>query len=85
MADDKYFLTYNQQMRKLRNDKKIVCSGSSHKRILIRAGYFNIINGYKNPFVCGTDSNGNNIYIYRKLVDCLEKCLICRHIRRFAD
>ena len=37
MADDKYFLTYNQQMRKLRNDKKIVCSGSSHKRILIRA------------------------------------------------
>lgn len=23
--------------------------------------------------------------IYLKLVDCLEKCLICRHIRRFAD
>lgn len=23
--------------------------------------------------------------IYKKLVDCLEKCLICRHIRRFAD
>ena len=22
---------------------------------------------------------------YMKLVDCLEKCLICRHIRRFAD
>ena len=22
---------------------------------------------------------------YKKLVDCLEKCLICRHIRRFAD
>lgn len=22
---------------------------------------------------------------YTKLVDCLEKCLICRHIRRFAD
>lgn len=69
MADDKYFLTYNQQMRKLRNDKKIVCSGSSHKRILIRAGYFNIINGYKNPFVCGTDSNGNHIYISNTSVD----------------
>lgn len=29
----------------------------------------------------------NNIVkeIYNKLVDCLEKCLICRHIRRFAD
>ena len=23
--------------------------------------------------------------IYNKLVDCLEKCLIYRHIRRFAD
>ncbi|WP_236877956.1 hypothetical protein [Clostridioides difficile] len=23
--------------------------------------------------------------IIAKLVDCLEKCLICRHIRRFAD
>lgn len=23
--------------------------------------------------------------MYMKLVDCLEKCLICRHIRRFAD
>lgn len=56
-------------MRKLRNDKKIVCSGSSHKRILIRAGYFNIINGYKNPFVCGTDSNGNHIYISNTSVD----------------
>lgn len=26
-----------------------------------------------------------NEMIYNKLVDCLEKCLICRHIRRFAD
>lgn len=24
-------------------------------------------------------------HVYDKLVDCLEKCLICRHIRRFAD
>lgn len=49
MENDKLFLTYNQQMRKLRNDKGIICQGSSHKKILIRAGYFNIINGYKNP------------------------------------
>jgi hypothetical protein len=27
----------------------------------------------------------NLIYIYSKLVDCLEKRLIYRHIRRFAD
>ena len=28
---------------------------------------------------------GISVYVYKKLVDCLEKCLICRHIRRFAD
>ena len=42
MLDDKDFLTYNQQMRKLRNDKHINCQGSAHKKILIRSGYFNI-------------------------------------------
>lgn len=62
MNKDKYFLTYNQQMKKLRNDKKIICEGSAHKRILIRAGYFNIINGYKNPFVSGCDKDGNHYY-----------------------
>jgi len=63
MADEKNFLTYNQQMRKLRNDKGIDCKGSDHKKILIRAGYFNIINGYKNPFIRGTDANGNHMYL----------------------
>lgn len=47
MPEDKLFLTYNQQMRKLRNNKQILCNGSSHKKILVRAGYFNIVNGYK--------------------------------------
>ncbi|MDD3747692.1 MAG: Abi family protein [Anaerostipes sp.] len=47
---DKSFLTYNQQMRKLRDDKKIICNGSLDKRTLIRSGYFNIINGYKTPW-----------------------------------
>ena len=27
MTEDKLFLTYNQQMKKLRNDKHIVCNG----------------------------------------------------------
>lgn len=32
------------------------------------------------------DSYKNNYFGFmNKLVDCLEKCLICRHIRRFAD
>nr|DAY90023.1 MAG TPA: hypothetical protein [Caudoviricetes sp.] len=32
MNEDKLFLTYNQQMRKLRNDKHIECKGSGHKK-----------------------------------------------------
>ena len=63
MSEDKLFLTYNQQMKKLRNDKHIDCNGSAHKKILVRAGYFNIVNGYKTPFVSGQDSHGNHIYI----------------------
>ncbi len=67
--DDKYFLTYNQQMRKLRDDKQIVCKGTPHKMILVRSGYFNIINGYKNPFVSGQDSNGKHHYISGTSID----------------
>lgn len=63
MTEDKFFLTYNQQMKKLRNDKHIICNGSSHKKILVRAGYFNIVNGYKNPFISDQDQNGNHFYI----------------------
>lgn len=69
MSEDKLFLTYNQQMRKLRNDKNIICTGSSHKRLLVRAGYFNIVNGYKNPFISGLDTNGNHIYISGTTID----------------
>lgn len=60
-------------MKKLRSDKKIHCNGSGHKRMLIRAGYFNIINGYKNPFTCGTDSSGNHIYIPETSIDQIYK------------
>ena len=50
-------------MRKLRNDKNIDCNGSAHKRILVRAGYFNIVNGYKAPFISGQDAKGKHSYI----------------------
>lgn len=63
MADDKSFLTYNQQMKKLRKDKGINCNGTSHKTSLVRSGYFNVINGYKMPFTCGTNDSGNHTYI----------------------
>lgn len=71
-SEDKYFLTYNQQMRKLRNDKNFICGGSSHKKILIRAGYFNLVNGYKNPFISGKDTKGKHSYISGTSLDQLQ-------------
>ena len=59
---EKDFLTHNQQMKRLRDIKKISCSGSGDKEILCRLGYFNLINGYKNAFVAGKDAHGNHIY-----------------------
>lgn len=67
---DKDFLTYNQQMRKLRGDKNIICEGSGDKKILARMGYFNLINGYKKPFICGTNpSTGDHIYLPNTSLD----------------
>jgi len=63
MANDKAFLTYNQQMRHLRESKKINCNGTVDKTVLCRSGYFNLVNGYKNPFVSGTGADGEHLYI----------------------
>lgn len=60
----KDFLTHNQQMKRLRDVKKIACSGSADKEILCRLGYFNLVNGYKNAFVAGKDGQGNHIYYH---------------------
>lgn len=79
MADSKNFRTYNQQMRKLRNDKHIDCHDSKHKQILVRAGYFNIINGYKTPFICGTDIDNNHIYLPNTSLEHLYK------LKKFDD
>lgn len=37
------------------------------------------------PTYAGAKNDKININIYAKLVDCLEKCLIYGHIRRFAN
>ncbi len=59
----KEFLTYNQQMKYLRDKKKIVCGGTNDKSQLVSAGYFNLVNGYKMPFCVGRDGNGNHAYL----------------------
>ena len=63
MPSDKTFLTYNQQMKKLRIDKNIDCNNTPDKTLLVKSGYFNLVNGYKEPFTCGLDANGNHIYL----------------------
>ncbi|MEQ8154990.1 MAG: Abi family protein [Clostridiaceae bacterium] len=59
---DKEFLKYNQQMRYLRGKKNIGCDGTTDKIILCRSGYFNLINGYKEPFVSRMNGD-DHIYI----------------------
>ncbi|MEA5072977.1 MAG: Abi family protein [Eubacterium aggregans] len=65
----KDFLTYNQQMRYLRNNKKIDCQGSKHKEILITNGYFNLVNGYKDPFTIAKDAQGHRTYVSGTTLD----------------
>lgn len=79
MADDKAFLSYNLQMRKLRNNKHIDCSGSKAKTILVRMGYFNIVNGYKAPFTCGVNANGAHVYLPNTSLEHLYK------LKKFDD
>lgn len=66
---DKEFLTYEQQMHRLSEIKGITCAGETHKRILVRAGYFNLVNGYKMPFTCGTGSDGRHSYLPNTTLD----------------
>ena len=68
-SQDKKFLTYNQQMKLLRSKNNIVCAKTPNKSILVRSGYFNIINGYKNPFVSSVNENGEHIYIPDTSID----------------
>ena len=43
MAADKEFLTYNQQMKKLRDKKKIDCGNTKDKTTLVRMRPFQVL------------------------------------------
>ncbi len=47
----KGFLTYEEQIKYLNENKGISCRTKEEQIILIKTGYFNLINGYKMPFV----------------------------------
>lgn len=69
MDNTKVFLTYDNQIDKLNNEKKIACNGESHKNILVKSGYFNLINGYKKPFTNGKNENDQHVYLPDTTVD----------------
>ena len=57
----KPFLSINEQINHLQKDKNIKCD-QSDKIELIKRGYFNLVNGYKHPFVIKMNDRGNHIY-----------------------
>ena len=69
MDNTKVFLTYDDQINKLHNEKKIACNGQLHKNILVKSGYFNLINGYKKPFTNGKNENNQHIYLPDTTID----------------
>jgi len=59
----KPFLTLNEQIKHLENDKHILCATQEERISVAKYGYFNLVNGYKDPFVFMKDSNGSHIYL----------------------
>lgn len=89
----KDFLTYNQQMKYLRDKKGIECKQTEDKVILCKNGYFNLINGYKEPFINGSNgssykySNGTSIkeiYQVKKFDDEL-RMLLLKYITKVEE
>jgi abortive infection bacteriophage resistance protein len=51
MPEKKPFLTYDQQIQKLQDEKGLAIPDETHViEILTQIGYFSLINGYKTPF-----------------------------------
>ncbi len=68
----KTYKSIENQIMYLRETKKITC-GPNSPLILENIGYFNLINGYKTPFVQNKDRDGNHIYIPNTNIDALHK------------
>ena len=61
MSTEKQFFTYKGQIEELQN-KGIICS-EDDIHLLVKHGYFNLVNGYREPFFNGKDQNGNRLYL----------------------
>jgi len=57
----KVFLSYQNQIDKLNNEKGLQVKGIISREYLVRYGYFNLVNGYKD-FFCNSVSNERTYY-----------------------
>lgn len=73
-CEGKPFLTYQEQIERLK-EKGISCTKPNEKKYLIRKGYFNLVNGYKKPFVVKRDINGDHHYIEGTTIEKLYKVM----------
>ena len=58
---EKIFLPLNEQISKLNEEKNIECKGKISRENLVRSGYFNLVNGYKDYF-CVIKKGQRNYY-----------------------
>jgi abortive infection bacteriophage resistance protein len=78
----KGFKTYDMQIEYLRKEKNIICDTLNDRDILVKYGYFNVVNGYKMPFVASKDENGNHTYVKGvRIADILEVKLFDDELR----
>lgn len=57
------FLTYQQQLDRLAHEKNIECHTHEEHTLLRRVGYFNLVHGYRGPFLDHVDEKGSGIYV----------------------
>lgn len=62
MLSDKNFTSFDQQIEILRKRSLLFGNEETAKHLLKRFGYYNIINGYKDPYINHADENGEEEY-----------------------
>lgn len=60
---DKIYSSTNSQLRKLRSRGMIISNGSRAKRIIELENYYNLINGYKQPFLASSYNGTDEKYL----------------------
>lgn len=70
---NKPFLSYGEQVERLK-EKGITCDKPNEKKYIIRKGYFNLVNGYKKPFVIGKNGQDHR-YIKGTSIEQLYKVM----------